>query len=137
MSSFTDPYKLKVYNLPIKDRPFELLEGFDYYSTRLIKTFRIARGYRTNFADVPRILWRYLPPYGRYGKATVVHDYLIDNHPELSMKVINLEFLDCMKILNVNFATRWIMYLGVKLFWDLVVPVVDVFRRIFVKPKRH
>lgn len=33
-------------------------------------------GFETDFASVPRFFWRVAPPWGRYLRAAVVHDYL-------------------------------------------------------------
>ena len=38
----------------------------------------IHRGFRTDFASVPRVFWRMLPPWGRYTPAAVVHDFLYE-----------------------------------------------------------
>lgn len=39
----------------------------------------IDKGYQTNGADIPRLLWRLYPPYSPdYLPAVVVHDYLCD-----------------------------------------------------------
>lgn len=34
----------------------------------------IGKGFVTDFASVPRLLWPILPPTGRYGKAVLLHD---------------------------------------------------------------
>lgn len=39
----------------------------------------IPSGFITDFASVPRIFWRVIPPWGRYSPAAVVHDYLYRN----------------------------------------------------------
>jgi len=55
-----------------KDR-FELVE--DYHYSNVI----VPKGYRTNGADIPRILWSIFPPNSpEYLSAVVVHDYLCD-----------------------------------------------------------
>ncbi len=33
-------------------------------------------GFHTDFASVPRPLWAFLPRWGKYGNAAVIHDYL-------------------------------------------------------------
>jgi len=39
----------------------------------------IPAGYRTNGADIPRLFWRFYPPFSpRYMRAVVAHDYLCD-----------------------------------------------------------
>jgi hypothetical protein len=34
---------------------------------------KVRKGFKTDFASVPRVLWWLCPPLGRYSKATVVH----------------------------------------------------------------
>ncbi|MBK5931525.1 hypothetical protein CCR82_13610 [Halochromatium salexigens] len=41
----------------------------------------VPAGHRTDFASIPRLLWPLLPPVGRSGKATVIHDWLCDEQP--------------------------------------------------------
>jgi hypothetical protein len=36
----------------------------------------VAPGFETDFASVPRPLWWWLPPWGRHGRAAIVHDFL-------------------------------------------------------------
>jgi hypothetical protein len=33
-------------------------------------------GFQTDFATIPRFLWVVLPRWGRYGNASVIHDWL-------------------------------------------------------------
>jgi len=39
----------------------------------------IPKGYRTDFASVPRFLWPIFPPHGRMANAAILHDYMYDN----------------------------------------------------------
>ena len=60
---------LKPYS---KDR-FELCEDYRYGN------IIVPKGYKTNGANVPRILWGIFPPNSpEYLSAVVVHDYLCD-----------------------------------------------------------
>ena len=36
----------------------------------------VAERFKTDFASIPRIFWFFLPRWGKYGNASVVHDYL-------------------------------------------------------------
>ena len=36
----------------------------------------VPKNFVTDFASVPRYLWSLYPPWGRYGKAAIIHDYL-------------------------------------------------------------
>lgn len=45
------------------------------YSTALLGgIFKVPRGFQTDFASIPRILWTLAPPVDRYDPAAVVHD---------------------------------------------------------------
>ena len=39
----------------------------------------IPKGYNTDFASVPRLLWSIFPPHGFMANAAVLHDYMYDN----------------------------------------------------------
>ena len=40
------------------------------------KTILVPAGFVTDFASTPRAMWSFLPPFGTYQKAAVMHDYL-------------------------------------------------------------
>lgn len=42
------------------------------------QTLIIPKGYATDFASVPRILWAIFPPHGRMATPAVLHDYMYD-----------------------------------------------------------
>lgn len=46
---------------------------------RCIGQIIIPKGYRTDFASVPRFLWPVFPPHGRMANAATLHDYMYDN----------------------------------------------------------
>lgn len=41
----------------------------------------VPKGFTTNFASIPRVFWRLLPPRGRYNRAAIVHDWLYFAQP--------------------------------------------------------
>ncbi len=117
MSSFTKPLILKFLDKRIQLNRFELYEEFEYYtdlytSGRLIK---IRKGFRTDFASVPRPLWSIIPPVGLYGKATVVHDWLCVSKI-VSRKDADKIFLEAMKVLGVSWWKRNLMYRSVRAY---------------------
>jgi hypothetical protein len=124
MSSFTSDLKVS----PLNDgRRWKLLEEFDYYlcDTPDGAVIHVPQGYVTDFASIPQIFWNILPPWGVYGKAAVIHDYLYGiqgnyaNKPKpqiFTRKECDLIFLDAMKVLGVNWLTRRIMYSAVRTF---------------------
>ncbi len=38
----------------------------------------VPKGYLTDGASVPRAMWSIIPPWGNYGQAAIVHDYLCE-----------------------------------------------------------
>jgi len=97
----------------------------DGRNARLFKNFRVKisdrqtvvvpKGFVTDFASVPRLFWRIVPPWGVYSPAAVVHDYLYHNGA-LSRKESDRIFLKLMKRLDVPLWKRTVMYLAVRLF---------------------
>ena len=120
MSKFTTP--LRIEAVENSDRDFKILEAFEYY-TNLLGDERIIisvpKDFITDFASVPRWLWWLFPPYGLYGKAAVIHDFL---YTELSKsyKITKAQadkiFLEALEVLGVPTWKRNIIYLAVKLF---------------------
>ncbi len=52
-----------------------VMEEFVYVSPRI--ALRIPRGFETDFASIPRVIWRWMYPTDRrIGKPAVVHDFL-------------------------------------------------------------
>ena len=81
------------------------------YPSRDIIT--VPEGFETDFASIPRVFWRVLPPWGRYGKAAVVHDYLCVERSRPSAETHKI-FLEAMQVLGVSRWKRNIMYWGVR-----------------------
>lgn len=57
-----------------------VVESFKYYlgekgSNNWIV---VPRGYLTDGASVPRVFWGLIPPWGAYGQAAILHDYLCE-----------------------------------------------------------
>lgn len=113
MSSFTSELKLE----PLPDgRKWKLVEEFVYYlgtedSGMFIK---VPEGFVTDFASVPRIFWIFLPPWGRYGKAAVLHDYMYQNTLFIRLLCDSI-FYEAMVVLKVPRWQRWLLYLGVRI----------------------
>ncbi len=114
MSSFTDILLVS----PLADgktwviqHPFGYYVGAEGSSDRI----EVPVGFRTDFATVPRLLWVILPKWGRYGNATVIHDYLywMQEHPRLEADRILLE---AMGVLGVRSVVKYTMYWGVRAF---------------------
>lgn len=113
MSSFTE----KLYLEPVGSNEWRLVSSFTYYvrDKNSNEKITVPAGFVTDFASVPRIFWNILPPWGQYGKAAIIHDYLYYTK-EYPKKKADRIFLEAMKVLNVPLATRTIMYSAVVLF---------------------
>jgi hypothetical protein len=55
---------------------WQVVRPFYYDSDLLQARITIPAGFWTDGASVPRPLWGIIPPWGRYGRAAVIHDYL-------------------------------------------------------------
>lgn len=90
---------------------------------------KVARGFRTDLATVPRIFWALIPPFGAYEAAAVLHDWLLKGLQEYHQAVRRYEapveplilstdidglFRRVMKEAGVGFVTRWVMWTGVR-----------------------
>ena len=72
-------------------------------------------GFETDFASVPRLFWRIVPPGGPYAGATVVHDWLYLNRIG-NRKDADRVFLEGMKAAGVSAWRRNIMFRAVRTF---------------------
>jgi hypothetical protein len=110
VSSFTTPLDLRY----LDGRTWCLLAEFDFASEVLERIIRIPAGCETDFASIPRVLWALLPPTGPYGKASVVHDFLYRTPRQATRPAADGVFLEGMEALRVNWVTRHLMYVGVR-----------------------
>jgi len=116
MSSFTTPLIVTPYG----DRKWELVRSFDFYINKgviddLKHNIHIKKGFITDFASVPQLFWNIVPPWGKYGKAAVIHDYLYTTH-DFTKAQSDMIFLHGMEILGVVWWKAHIMYIAVKYF---------------------
>ena len=111
MSAFTT--ELEVRPLP-DGKLWELLKGFSYYTDDgLLVT--APTGFVTDFASTPRPLWWLYPPWGKYGKAAVIHD-LGYQLKFWSRGRCDDEYRKGMAILGVDVRTQRIMYAFLRAF---------------------
>lgn len=76
-------------------------------------SIRVPKGFVTNFASSPSITWWVVPPWGTYGPATIVHDWMYWDQ-RYSRKAADEVFLVAMKQLGTPWWKRWPMYLAVR-----------------------
>lgn len=99
-------------------RPYKVAQRYRYDSALLDQVIEVPAQYRTDFASVPRIFWRILPPHGPYVPAAVVHDWLCDlaGRSGIDSPTTHKVFLEAMEVLQVPAWKRAIMYRAVKWF---------------------
>lgn len=123
MSSFTTPLIVEALE---GGRRWKLIELFEYHVGEYPSenVIRVHAGFTTDFASVPRPFWPLISPYGKAGKAAVIHDYLYASFglgARLTRKQADGIFLQAMGVLGVASWRRYPMYLAVRLFgrrWD-------------------
>ena len=112
--SFTPESEVRVRELEESD--WELLRILEYKGNR--DHFEVPEGMKTDFASVPRVFVWFLPRYGRYTKAAILHDYLWRNAVragELTLAEADGLFRRAMWELGVPFLRRWLMWGAVRI----------------------
>lgn len=99
---------------PCGFKTWELVEPFEATSIYNAGIINIPMGFQTDLASIPRILWAFLPPFGRYSQAAVVHDFLYTT--SMPSKQRDLIFYDLM----LQYKTyKWkanVMYYSVRCY---------------------
>lgn len=117
MSSFTS--ELKVSPLP-NGRDWKLCKSFTYHigSKNSRHFIKVPKGFVTDFASVPSFLWWWIPPFGKYLKATVLHDWLYQVHFNYAYdrKYADQVFKEAMIVGGTPEWKARLMYYGVRLF---------------------
>lgn len=119
MSRFTTPLRIEDTGVSLGGRSiFRILESFNYELGAHDSGYviHVPTGFETDYASVPKGLWNIMPPWGQYGKAAVLHDFLYRKSSGFSKTLGDAIFLDAMEILGVSWWRRTIMYLGVRYF---------------------
>lgn len=112
--SFTPESEVRVKELEESD--WELLRILEYKGNR--DHYEVPEGLETDFASVPRVFVWFLPRYGRYTKAAILHDYLWRNAVrtgELTLAEADGLFRRAMWELGVPFLRRWLMWGAVRI----------------------
>lgn len=108
---------------PISENKFELIEEYSVTLTTG-ELITIEKGYQTNGADIPRLLWRIYPPFSpEYMPAVVVHDYLCDIADALTDKkerksaflFADKAFKDILQQLEISKIKIFLFYNAVRL----------------------
>jgi len=114
MSTFTTPLIVSPLD---NGRDWKLIGAFGYHIGTLESSeiISVPAGFITDFASIPRFLWSIFPPWGRYGKAAVIHDYCY-RKGLFTRKRSDKIFYEAMKVLKVPYWKRCAMYRAVRLF---------------------
>lgn len=110
---FTQESDVKVKE--VDDNEWELLGTLEYEGRQ--DHFTVPIGQRTDFASIPRVFVWFVPRYGRYTKAAILHDYLWRKAvPDGQLTRAEADGLlrRAMRELGVPFLRRWIMWAGVR-----------------------
>lgn len=114
MSRFTEP-------LVVTPRPdgktWILLCEFGYEVGQLGSTdvINVHVGFHTDFASIPRVFWIFLPRWGKYGNAAVIHDFLYWEQMRKRSEADQI-LLEGMTVLDVHFLKKYLIYWAVRLF---------------------
>jgi hypothetical protein len=89
--------------------------GYDVGTENSGDTVEVRVGFMTDFATVPRLFWSGLPQWGKYGNASVIHDWLywVQTRPRDEADQI---FLEGMTVSQVRLITRYAMFYAVRWF---------------------
>ena len=114
MSQFTDALVVS----PLADGKTWVIVrdfGYDVGAENSGDHIGVAICFQTDFASIPRPFWVILPKWGRYGNATIVHDWLYwtQTRPRREGDAILLE---AMRVLGVTPLVKYAMYWAVRLF---------------------
>ena len=101
---------------PIDDKYWEVMEDYYYKTSRGV--IRVPKGFRTDYASVPRILRNIINSYGKHGRAAVVHDWLYSNQCKIDITREEADkiFSEIMKECGVGSIKRNLMYRMVRIF---------------------
>lgn len=101
-----------------KHNEWEVMEDFHK------DIFVVKKGFITDLASIPRMLWGVIPPFGKWIPATVVHDWLYRTDNKYTRGEADFIMFSLLLDDDVSVALATIMYLGVRLFgkkrWEIV-----------------
>jgi hypothetical protein len=96
------------------EKLWELLATFEYRGAR--DRYVVTASEITDFASVPRVFVWFIPSYGLYTKAAILHDVLcrLADEGKFSRRDADGIFRQAMRILGVAFLRRWVMWVAVR-----------------------
>jgi hypothetical protein len=98
----------------IDSKTWETLRALTYHGNT--DDFVVPEREQTDFASVPRVFVWFLPRYGRYTKAAILHDHLWRVAVPNGLSRLDADgiFRQAMRELGVPFLRRWIMWAAVR-----------------------
>ncbi len=104
----------KVVVEQVDDTTWQVKQSFTYSGAR--ESFTIPAGMITDFASIPRVFAWYLPRYGRYTRAAILHDHLWEMAHAGQIDYVDADgtFRQAMLALGVPFLHRWAMWAAVR-----------------------
>ena len=93
---------------------FQLLQDLIYHSGSGSR-YIVPRGFKTDLASIPKLLWNIYPPHGLYLSASILHDYFCVSD-WISRADGDKLFLEAMSHSNVGKIARHIIYYAVRAF---------------------
>lgn len=102
---------------------YRVMDSFYYYIGKKEdeRWVFIPRGYLVDGASVPRLLWSRIPPWGAYGPAVIVHDFLCEylsvTYQGLPLSITRKQadqiLFEAMEVLGVAKSDQFWIKLGV------------------------
>ena len=104
---------IRVARIAGSSRDWELIAPLIYEGNT--HTFTAPRGFRTDFASVPRILQILVPKNGVHDAPAIMHDYLYRIQPiGVTRSDADKLFLRMMREVGVNYIRRTAMFFAVR-----------------------
>jgi hypothetical protein len=109
-----DPPGLTVDVRQVDAKQWMLLADLHYEAAR--ERFAVSKEALTDFASVPRIFVWFIPTYGLYTKAAILHDDLCRRAKtgHFSRRDADGVFRQAMRLQGVAFLRRWVMWTAVR-----------------------
>lgn len=93
---------------------FRLVKDLAYHAEGG-SVYTVPRGFKTDLASVPRLLWAVYSPHDLYLSASVLHDFFCESS-FISRKDGDKLFLEAMKHSNVNWWKRHVVFWAVRIY---------------------
>ena len=75
----------------------------------------VRKGFKTDLASIPRLLWWLFPPLGNYKSAAILHDLNCETD-DLPRKKGDYLLLEGMHHSGVGLVSRWCIFLAVRAY---------------------